>query len=78
MSPIAVTKYGKVSGVVTTSALDTEYISFYGIPYGAPPIGELRFKVSLTLDLIHKLHSTHSIDMRRAVCLSKVLTCVLF
>ncbi|XP_037042945.1 esterase B1-like [Bradysia coprophila] len=44
MSPIAVTKYGKVRGVETTSALDTEYISFYGIPYGAAPVGELRFK----------------------------------
>ncbi|KAG4071064.1 hypothetical protein HA402_006850 [Bradysia odoriphaga] len=44
MSPIAVTKYGKVRGVKTASALDTEYISFYGIPYGTVPVGELRFK----------------------------------
>lgn len=45
MSVIAKTEYGKVRGVKATSAVDTEYISFFGIPYAAPPIGELRFKV---------------------------------
>lgn len=45
MSVIADTQYGKVRGVRKTTALDSEYISFYGIPYGTPPVGELRFKV---------------------------------
>lgn len=51
MPVIAETEYGRVRGVVTTSALDTEYISFFGIPYATPPIGELRFKVSNTAPL---------------------------
>ncbi len=46
MSVIAETKYGSVRGVKTTSALGTEYISFFSIPYGTPPVGQLRFKVS--------------------------------
>ncbi|KAJ6642145.1 Esterase B1 [Pseudolycoriella hygida] len=44
MSFIAETEYGQVRGVKTASALEYEYISFYGIPYGTPPIGNLRFK----------------------------------
>lgn len=43
---IAQTEYGQVRGRKIVSALDAEYLSFYGIPYGSPPTGELRFKVS--------------------------------
>jgi carboxylesterase type B len=40
------TEFGRVKGKRTTSSLDSEYISFLGIPYAKPPVGELRFKVS--------------------------------
>lgn len=50
MYVIAGTEYGEVRGVRKTSALDVEYISFYSIPYGTPPLGELRFKVSCMFD----------------------------
>lgn len=42
---IAETEYGKVRGIKTTSCLNTSFNAFLGIPYAAPPVGELRFKV---------------------------------
>lgn len=40
------TSYGPVKGFKTTSsAFGYKYISFLGIPYAKPPVGELRFKV---------------------------------
>lgn len=42
------TEYGMVRGRLETSYLNQKpYYSFKGIPYAKPPIGELRFKVSL-------------------------------
>jgi carboxylesterase type B len=49
---IAHTEYGSVRGKRTTSALGKEHISFLGIPYAKPPVGELRFKVSAVHHLI--------------------------
>lgn len=47
---IVETKSGKVAGKEVHSILrDEKYYSFLGIPYGQPPIGELRFKVSIIL-----------------------------
>lgn len=40
------TIYGKVNGEQLTTILDKKiYYSFKGIPYAAPPLGDLRFKV---------------------------------
>lgn len=38
------TNYGPVRGLLRKSAVGEEYLSFRGIPYGKPPIGELRFR----------------------------------
>lgn len=40
------TKSGPVRGLRNTTIDRLGYISFQGIPYAQPPIGELRFKVS--------------------------------
>lgn len=40
-------KQGTLEGIVSTSRNGTEYYSFYGIPFAKPPVGELRFEVSL-------------------------------
>ncbi|XP_076623106.1 esterase FE4-like [Colletes latitarsis] len=42
--PVVTVKQGKLQGVVLKSVLGPSYIAFRGIPYAAPPIGELRFK----------------------------------
>ena len=42
---IAETEYGKVKGIKKLSELNESYLSFTGIPYATPPIGNLRFKV---------------------------------
>lgn len=43
--PIVLVKQGKLEGAVLKSALGLSYIGFKGIPFAAPPIGSLRFKV---------------------------------
>lgn len=44
---IAETEYGKVLGIKKVSALNSAYCAFLGIRYATPPVGSLRFKVSL-------------------------------
>lgn len=48
-NPIRNTKYGKIRGRVTTRLPGTEVEEFLGVPYAAPPIKALRFKVGLFL-----------------------------
>lgn len=45
---IVETQSGKVAGVQIPSILKNEkFYSFYSIPYGEPPVGNLRFMVSV-------------------------------
>lgn len=46
--PIADTEYGPVKGVKIKSALETDYLSFRGIPYMKAPLGKLRFREAHT------------------------------
>ncbi|XP_055604380.1 uncharacterized protein LOC129752629 [Uranotaenia lowii] len=41
------TQYGPVRGIEKESLLGQKYLSFQGIPYAKPPVGELRFKAPL-------------------------------
>lgn len=41
------TSHGPVRGIKRTSAVGDQFFSFRGIPYAKPPIGELRFKVTI-------------------------------
>lgn len=43
--PTVVTKYGTLLGSIKYSRLGKSIDSYQGIPYAAPPVGELRFKV---------------------------------
>ncbi len=47
------TNYGPVRGLLRKSAVGEEYLSFRGIPYGKAPIGELRFRVSGSSQIIY-------------------------
>ena len=38
---------GTLVGKVMTSRLGTKFFAFQGVPYAAPPVGPLRFKVRL-------------------------------
>ena len=45
--PIAKTIYGELQGVYEKDSDDNCYVAFKGIPYAKPPVGTLRFQVSL-------------------------------
>lgn len=57
--PIVSVNEGKLRGGIVKGVLGTSYIAFKGIPFAAPPVGELRFKVKnhsspdYTLRLLH-------------------------
>lgn len=42
------TKQGVVRGVIEKARDEQEFVSFYGIPYAQPPVGELRWKPPAT------------------------------
>lgn len=51
-SPEVEIQQGKLKGQFKTSVKDTQFMSFTGIPYAVPPIGNLRFEVFiLNIDL---------------------------
>lgn len=43
--PIIKTSHGKVRGVTSENLEGNTFYKFLGIPYGKPPVGELRFRV---------------------------------
>lgn len=45
--PIVTIKQGVLKGQTEKTKSGVEFNSFLGIPYAQPPIGELRFKVSI-------------------------------
>lgn len=46
-STVVKTSYGSLKGLERVSKYDgTKYLSFQGIPYAKPPVGDLRFKVT--------------------------------
>lgn len=53
--PEVVLSTGRVRGQRLVSVANRSYYSFKGIPYAAPPVGQLRFKVRLDLVLELKL-----------------------
>lgn len=44
--PVVEISDGKLRGTISKNYNGEDYYAFLGIPYGKPPIGELRFKVS--------------------------------
>lgn len=46
-SEVIETDLGRIRGIKTISALATPYTAFLGVPYAKPPLGDLRFKVSI-------------------------------
>ncbi|XP_018575271.1 juvenile hormone esterase [Anoplophora glabripennis] len=53
VAPIVSTKQGHVKGFIGTDIDGGRIISFLGIPYAKPPIGELRFKDPLPVEPWH-------------------------
>jgi hypothetical protein len=48
-STIVTTNYGKVQGIISLSRDGRQYSEYLGIPFAKPPVGQLRFEVSLTI-----------------------------
>lgn len=47
--PIVCTRNGCIEGVAQPGYQINEYEAFFGIPYAEPPIGDLRFAVSIPI-----------------------------
>jgi hypothetical protein len=47
VDPIVTTHQGNMRGITMTSRSGRTFYAFLGIPYAAPPVGALRFKVSV-------------------------------
>jgi hypothetical protein len=48
-SPIVTISQGDLQGAILSSRGGRDYFVFYNIPYGAPPVGKLRFQVEQQL-----------------------------
>lgn len=57
---------GRVEGFYRRSVDGKEYISFEGIPYAAPPVGNNRFKASRALNnlIVIKCEVTYNYNSR--------------
>lgn len=51
MAQVTVTQ-GILEGEILEGSLGGSYYSFKGIPYAEPPVGNLRFKVSIFINVI--------------------------
>ena len=50
------TVYGKLKGFSDISREGRKFYGFQGIPYASPPIGDLRFEVSILQSFTHYLY----------------------
>lgn len=57
---LVLTNYGPVKGRHRIGWEDVKYVSFQGIPYARPPVGDLRFKVNCFSFRIHLFFYHHS------------------
>lgn len=49
--PVVNVKQGRLRGAEIKSPVGGTFLSFKGVPFAQPPVGDLRFKVSLQLGL---------------------------
>jgi len=47
--PVVETSYGKLTGISGHSRNGREYFGYLGIPYAQPPVGQLRYEVSIVV-----------------------------
>lgn len=52
-NPIVEITDGKVQGIISENLDGGKFYSFLGIPYGKPPIGQLRFRVCETFITVY-------------------------
>jgi len=43
--PVVTVKQGKLQGILQENVLGSHYLAFKGIPFAAPPVDKLRFRV---------------------------------
>lgn len=52
-SPIVDTAFGKVEGIIDYSRNGKEIHKYLGIPFAAPPLGDLRYEVKILSLILH-------------------------
>lgn len=56
---VVTTNSGPIRGVLRDAIFGQKFVSFQGIPYVQPPIGDLRFKVYRIIFLFRIIHTLY-------------------
>lgn len=54
-TPVVTIKQGQLKGCIRTDIDGGRILTFLGIPYAKPPVGELRFKVIFTSKFVQSM-----------------------
>lgn len=56
--PVVSVKQGDLRGIEAENVRGGSYLSFRGIPYATPPVGDLRFRVRVVKNLVHECRAS--------------------
>lgn len=76
-NPVVETRAGKVRGSTVQSILGKVYYAFKGIPYARPPVGELRFQVSLQISFMNVFLKSNTTIQSYVIYIGSILSSII-